>query len=127
MNSGNRPLSPHLQVYKPQITSVLSILHRITGIGLASGAIAVVLWLGAVAYGEIYYSIAKSILAHWLGQIFLFGWLWALFYHLSNGVRHIVWDFGIGLEMHQVRISGWVVILASVLAAIVIWLFGRGF
>ena len=115
MNTRNRPLSPHLQVYKPQITSVLSIMHRMTGIGLAAGALVLVLWLGAVSAGEAYYELAKAVAMHWFGQIFLIGWMWALFYHFCNGIRHMVWDLGLGLEMSQVRVSGWVVILASIL------------
>ncbi len=126
MGPGNRPLSPHLQVYKPQITSVLSILHRITGIGLASGALALVLWLAAAASGEDYYELAKAILRHWFGQLFLLGWTWALFYHFCNGLRHMFWDIGIGLEIHQVRISGWLIVFASILLTLTSWLIGYG-
>ena len=115
MNTGNRPLSPHLQVYKPQITSVLSILHRITGVCLTVGALILVLWLGAVATGESNYELAKTAISHWFGQIFLIGWMWALFYHFCNGIRHLLWDLGRGLEMSQVRFSGWVVIIGSIL------------
>jgi len=126
MGPGNRPLSPHLQVYKPQITSVLSILHRITGIGLASGALALVLWLAAAASGEDHYELAKAILRHWFGQLFLLGWTWALFYHFCNGLRHMFWDIGIGLEIHQVRISGWLIVFASILLTLTSWLIGYG-
>jgi len=127
MSSGNRPLSPHLQVYRPQITSVLSILHRVTGIGLAAGALALVLWLGAVAGGEGYYELAKAIVTHWFGQLFLLGWTWALFYHFCNGIRHMLWDIGLGMEMHHVRMSGWVIVFASILLTFISWLIGYGF
>jgi succinate dehydrogenase / fumarate reductase cytochrome b subunit len=121
MSTGNRPLSPHLQVYKPQITSVLSILHRITGIGLAVGTLVLVLWLGAIAAGEVYYESAKALITHWFGQVCLISWTWALFYHFCNGIRHMLWDIGLGLEMNQVRISGWFIIFASVLLTLVSW------
>ena len=114
MNTGNRPLSPHLQVYKPQITSVLSILHRITGVGLAVGALALVYWLNAAAYGPEVFARAQSLFASWLGRLLLIGWTWALFYHLCNGIRHIFWDAGLGLEMTQVKLTGWIVVAASV-------------
>ena len=77
MSTGNRPLSPHLQIYKPQITSVLSILHRMTGVGLAVGALMLVYWLNAAAYGPEAFERAQSFLAHWFGRLLLFGWTWA--------------------------------------------------
>jgi len=127
MNTGNRPLSPHLQVYKPQITSVLSILHRITGVGLAVGALALVYWLNAAAYGPEVFARAQSLFASWLGRLLLIGWTWALFYHLCNGIRHIFWDAGLGLEMAQVKLTGWIVIAASVGCTLFTWMAGYGF
>ena len=126
MNTGNRPLSPHLQVYKPQITSVLSILHRITGIGLAAGAFVLVYWLNAAAYGPDAFERAQDLLASWLGRLLLLGWTWALFYHLCNGIRHMYWDAGRGLELPQVHITGWIVVVASLGLTLISWFAGYG-
>ena len=126
MNTGNRPLSPHLQVYKPQITSVLSILHRITGIGLAAGALVFVCWLNAAAYGPDAFERAQNLLASWPGKILLLGWTWALFYHLCNGIRHMYWDAGWGLKLSQVRVTGWLVVLTSLGFTIISWFAGYG-
>ena len=126
MKTGNRPLSPHLQVYKPQITSVLSILHRITGVGLAVGALVLVYWLNAAAYGPEIFERAQSSLSSWLGRLLLIGWTWALFYHLCNGIRHICWDSGIGLEIQHVKLTGWIVIIASLGFTLMSWMAGYG-
>ena len=126
MNPGNRPLSPHLQVYKPQITSVLSILHRLTGIGLAAGAVVLVCWLNAAAYGPDAFESAQGLLATWFGRLLLLGWTWALFYHLCNGIRHMYWDAGRGLELQQVQITGWLVVVASLGFTLISWAAGYG-
>ncbi len=126
MNPGNRPLSPHLQVYKPQITSVLSILHRLTGIGLAAGAVVLVYWLNAAAYGPDAFEYAQDLLATWFGKLLLLGWTWALFYHLCNGIRHMYWDAGRGLELQQVYMTGWLVVIASLGFTLISWIAGYG-
>ena len=126
MNTGNRPLSPHLQVYKPQITSVLSILHRITGVGLAAGALVLVYWLNAAAFGSDSFEHAQGLLATWIGRCLLLGWTWALFYHLCNGIRHLYWDSGRGLELQQVHKTGWLVIVASIGFTLFSWIAGYG-
>ena len=124
MNTGNRPLSPHLQVYKPQITSVLSILHRITGVGLAVGALALVYWLNAAAYGPEVFERAQSLFASWLGRLLLIGWTWALFYHLCNGIRHLFWDAGYGFELDTAYKSGWATVAGSFLLTGIAWAIG---
>ena len=101
-----RPLSPHLQVYRPQITSVLSILHRITGVALIGGALLLTWWLVAAAYGPAAFGDAQALIGSWFGQLLLWAFTFALFYHLGNGVRHLAWDFGWGFELSQVRASG---------------------
>ena len=126
MSTGNRPLSPHLQVYKPQLTSVLSILHRMTGVGLAVGALMLVYWLNAAAYGPEAFERTQAFLAHWFGKLLLFGWTWALFYHLCNGIRHMFWDAGKGLELPQVYLTGWLVYIASVVLPLLAWTAGYG-
>ena len=89
-----RPLSPHLQVYKPQMTSVMSILHRATGVALVAGTLMVAWWLIAAATGPQAYAYAQDFAASPIGMVMIFGWSVALFYHLSNGIRHLFWDMG---------------------------------
>ena len=127
MASENRPLSPHLQVYRPQITSVLSILHRITGVVLALGALLLVYWLVAAASGDSAFETAQNLIGSFLGRLFLFGWTFALFYHFSNGIRHLAWDWGIGFEIETVTKSGWAVIISSVVLTLLSWIIGYSF
>ena len=115
----NRPISPHLQVYRPQLTSVLSILHRITGVALAVGTILLVYWLIAAAAGPEAFATASAFIGSWLGRILLFGWTFALYFHLTNGIRHLFWDAGFGFELKTVYASGWTVVaLAAVLTLV---------
>lgn len=113
MASAKRPLSPHLQVYRPQITSVLSILHRITGVALAIGAVGFAWWLNAASYGPGAWQRAQAAAGSWLGQLILFGMTFALFYHLANGIRHLAWDAGVGFELKTLRLTGWLVVIAA--------------
>jgi succinate dehydrogenase / fumarate reductase cytochrome b subunit len=101
-----RPLSPHLQVYRPQITSVLSILHRLTGVALTVGTLLLTWWLVAAAYGPDEFATVQGVMGSFIGQLILWGFTFAVFYHLGNGVRHLAWDFGWGFELDQVRTSG---------------------
>ena len=121
MATDNRPLSPHLQVYRWQITSVLSILHRITGVGLAVGAIVFAYWLNAAGYGADAFARAQAVLGTWVGVVLLVGWTFALFYHLLNGIRHLFWDAGMGFELGQVRASGWSVVIGAALLTAITW------
>src|ERR687892_1500300 len=106
MTARNRPLSPHLQVYRPQLTSVLSISHRVTGVALAVGTLLLVYWLVSAAAGPDSYATAQSVIGSWLGIVLLFGWTYALFYHLCNGIRHLFWDAGYGFELPTVYRTG---------------------
>jgi succinate dehydrogenase / fumarate reductase cytochrome b subunit len=124
MSAQERPLSPHLQVYRPQLTSVLSILHRITGIVLGLGTLALVGWLMAAACGAKPFKTAQFIAGSIPGRIVLFGFTLCLVYHLLNGIRHLVWDTGRGLELTQVYRSGRLVIVATILLTLAIWLAG---
>ena len=124
MSLHNRPLSPHIQVYKPQLTSVLSIFHRATGIVLSIGAILIALWLGAIAYSHEIYVSLHEILSSFIGIIFLLGWTIALFYHLCNGIRHLFWDVGKGMEIRAVYQSGWLVLVATVVLTVIVWTVG---
>ena len=115
----NRPISPHLQVYRPQLTSMLSILHRITGVALAIGTILLVYWLIAAASGPVAFATAEALIGSWIGRILLFGWTFALYFHLTNGIRHLFWDAGFGFELKTVYASGWTVVaLAAVLTLV---------
>lgn len=122
--AAKRPLSPHLQVYRPQLTSVLSILHRITGLALAGGTLLLVWWLVAAAVGPEAYATASGFIGSWLGLFMLLGWSAALFYHLANGIRHLVWDAGYGFELETVYRSGWAVVVATVALTALAWLIG---
>jgi succinate dehydrogenase / fumarate reductase cytochrome b subunit len=113
MSSGNRPLSPHLQIYRPQLTAVLSILHRLTGVALAPGTLLLVYWLAAAAAGPEAFATAQVLVGSIVGRLLLLGWTFALFYHLCNGIRHLVWDAGYGLELPDLYRSGWLVVFAS--------------
>jgi succinate dehydrogenase / fumarate reductase cytochrome b subunit len=122
VNRGNRPLSPHLQIYRPQISSVLSIFHRITGVGLALGAVLVVWWLLAAATGPEYFAIVDGLLTSWIGHLVLLGVTWALAYHLLNGIRHLFWDMGYGFEIETVDKTGWAVVIGSAVLTVLLWL-----
>lgn len=126
MATGERPLSPHLQVYRWQITMLLSITHRFTGVGLSVGALVLTYWLAAAAYGPGAFERAQSFLNSWFGILLLLGWTFAIFFHLCNGIRHLFWDAGSGFEMSQVRASGWAVIIASVGLTVLVWVVGFG-
>jgi len=118
-----RPLSPHLQVYKPQITTTLSILHRISGIVLSLGAFVLVWWLLAVAEGGDAYARAAACFGSAFGKLALFGFSFALMYHLFNGIRHLLWDAGWGFEIKQVYRSGYTVVALALLSTAAIWFF----
>ena len=120
--SRQRPLSPHLQIYKPQITSVLSILHRGTGIVLSIGSIILVLWIVTLTLGESTYLMYSNIINNWFGKFIIFGFTFALFYHLSNGIRHLFWDAGYGYDLNHAYISGISVIISSLLLTSMTWL-----
>lgn len=109
----NRPLSPHLSVYRPQITTVLSILHRGTGIVLSLSALLLVLWLAALSSGPEKFAKAQALVGNPLVQLVLLGGVFSFFYHLCNGVRHLFWDMGKGLTIESAYQSGWTVVIAS--------------
>lgn len=115
MDRLERPLSPHLQVYRWQITNLLSILHRITGVALSLGIVVLTYWLVALASGADAYAAAQWLFgAPWF-KLPLMGWLFCFFFHFANGIRHLVWDLGFGFEPGQIRTGGWVVVITTVL------------
>lgn len=121
MNIDDRPLSPHLQVYRPQWTSVLSILHRISGVLLSVGTGLMVMWLVALAQGQSAFAAMLEFMTHPLALIALVGWTLALFYHLLNGIRHLMWDTGAILELKPARASGWIVVALSLVLTVIVW------
>ena len=122
MAHGERPLSPHLQVYRPQITSVLSISHRATGVLLAAASVLLVIWLVAAASGPEAYAGVEGLFTHWAMRLVLIAISLSFFFHLCNGIRHLAWDAGWGFEIQQVITSGWAVVITSLLLTLGFWL-----
>lgn len=112
-NRGNRPLSPHLTIYRPQFTSITSILTRITGNALLVGALLVVWWLLAAASGPEYFAIADAVMTSWFGKLIMIGSLWALSYHFLAGLRHLYWDTGRGFDLEQAKLLAGLVVGGS--------------
>lgn len=124
MTDVNRPLSPHLQVYRPQWTSVLSISHRATGVALAFGTLLLVYWLAAAASGPEAFALAQRLIGSIVGQLLLLGWTFALFYHFCNGIRHLFWDAGYGFELRNAYRSGLAVLVGSAVLTLLFWAVG---
>ncbi len=118
VNRGNRPLSPHLTIYRPQLTSMTSILTRITGNALLVGALLAVWWVLAAATSPEAYAVADAVVTSFIGDLVMTLSLWALWYHALAGVRHLIWDSGNGLEMETAERLGWAVIGGSVILTI---------
>lgn len=119
--AARRPLSPNIQIYRPQLTSVLSIANRITGIILSGAAVGLVVWLIAAAAGPKPYAAVQGALASWIGQIALLACVFAFFLHLCGGIRHLVWDTGSGFELRTIYLSGWAVVAASIALTVAAW------
>ncbi len=126
MANTNRPLSPHLQIYRWEITMFLSILHRATGVALAAGAVLLTAWLYALFVTgntlTMFYTFVKSP----AGILICFGWLFALCFHFLNGIRHLVWDAGYGINSRSAKLSGWVTLLGAFVLTVVVWNNARG-
>lgn len=118
VNRGNRPLSPHLSIYRPQITSITSILTRITGNALLLSAMLVVWWFLAAATSETYFNYANGVLTSWFGDLVMTLSVLGLWYHTLAGVRHLIWDNGYGLELQMAENLGWACVIGSVLLTV---------
>lgn len=118
----NRPRSPHLQIYSPQLTSVLSFAHRLSGLTLGIYSIGLVAWLIAAAAGPEAYSVALRFVCSSLGQILFVAGTWCFFLHLCGGIRHLFWDAGRGLELRSIYLSGWAVVTASCVLTSAAWI-----
>ena len=125
VNRGNRPLSPHLQVYRPQLTSITSILTRITGNALIVASLMIVWWLLAASTDAAYFAVADGFVTSWFGDLVMFLSVWALWYHTLAGVRHLIWDEAKMLDLDRAEMLGWAVIIGSVvltlLTVIIVW------
>ncbi len=123
MAQPNRPLSPHLFIYKAQITMVMSIVHRITGVGLYFGLALLAWWLVAAAWGQGALDIVNVVLGSWFGQLVLFGFTWALFHHMLGGIRHFIWDFGAGFSEAARFGMAWATMIGGFALAVIVWAF----
>ena len=126
MNDFNNPLSPHLQIYRWHISSLLSITHRISGVINLLSLILIFFWLIALSLGESNYESFLLIINSFIGKFILIGFTWSMSFHLLSGLRHLIWDLGYGFEIKTANISGIIVIISSLTLTIIFWLFARG-
>ena len=122
-NAG-RPLSPHLQIYRPMLTMTLSIVHRATGIALYAGTLLLVWWLVAAATSEESFTVVQGFFGHWFGQIVLMGFTWALVHHTIGGIRHLIWDTGAGFDLVTVERGAKFTVASSIIISIALWVIG---
>lgn len=121
MRQQTAPLAPHIQIYRPQLTSVLSISHRVTGIALSVGSVLLVAWLAAAAAGPHAFSGVRAFVHSPGGLFLLLLWTFSLFFHLCNGIRHLIWDAGWGFDLRTIYLSGWTVVVASAVLTGLAW------
>ena len=126
MNDPKNPLSPHLQIYRWQISSLISITHRITGILNFLGLIFISAWISSAGISENLFECFSVFLKSFIGRFILIGFTWSISYHLLSGIRHLFWDLGYGYEIKTANFSGILVILSSLILTIVLWMIGRG-
>ena len=124
--SAARPLSPHLQIYKPMLTMMMSIMHRITGIGLYFGIILLMWWLTAASISDSYFDFVQGFFGHWFGRLVLFGFSWALMHHALGGLRHLLWDTGRGFDLKVVEWLARANLAGSIILTLLVWIIGYG-
>jgi succinate dehydrogenase / fumarate reductase cytochrome b subunit len=122
----NRPLSPHLSIYRWRLTMAVSIAHRVTGAGLYAGTLLLVWWLAAAASGPDAFALANAVLGSWPGLVVLFGYSWALIHHMLGGLRHLVWDFGVGLDKPARDRLALANVVGSIALTMIVWAIGIG-
>ena len=127
MNDSNNPLSPHLQIYRWHISSLLSITHRISGVINLFALILIFFWLTLLSIGENNYELFLLIINSFFGKFILIGFTWSMSFHVLSGLRHLAWDMGYGFEIKTANISGIIVIISSLFLTIIFWLLARGF
>jgi succinate dehydrogenase / fumarate reductase, cytochrome b subunit len=123
-NGSSRPLSPHLDIYRWQWTMALSILHRATGVALTVGTLLLTWWLVSAAIGPAAFAKAQGFIGSGLGMLLLFGWTFALFYHMAAGIRHLVWDAGYSFDLPSAEKGAYIVIGASLILTVATWVVG---
>ena len=126
MTDNQNPISPHLQIYRWHISSLLSITHRISGVINLFSLIFIFFWLLVLSLGENNYASFLIIINSFIGKFFLIGFTWSMSFHLLSGIRHLIWDFGYGFEIKTANISGIIVIILSLIMTVIFWLLGRG-
>lgn len=119
-----RPLSPHLQIYKPLLTMMMSIVHRMTGAALYFGTILLAWWLISAATGPEYFALVNGFFASIIGRLILFGYTWALIHHMLGGVRHLIWDTGRGFDLDTADMMARMTIIGSIALTIIVWVVG---
>jgi succinate dehydrogenase / fumarate reductase cytochrome b subunit len=124
--SSARPLSPHLQIYKPMLTMMMSIMHRITGVGLYFGIILLVWWLTAASISDSYFEFVQGFFGHWFGRLLLFGFTWALLHHALGGLRHLLWDTGRGYDLKAIEWLARANLAGSIVLTFLLWIIGYG-
>ena len=127
MKDSQKPISPHLQIYRWHISSLLSITHRISGIINLLGLILIFFWVLVLSLGESNYELFLLLINSFFGKFFLIGLTWSMSFHILSGIRHLAWDLGYGFEIKTANISGLIVIISSLVLTVIIWLFARGF
>ena len=127
MNDFKNPVSPHLQIYRWHISSLLSIIHRISGVINLLALILIFFWLLSLSFGESNYELFLLIINSFFGKFILIGFTWSMSFHILSGIRHLAWDLGYGFEIKTANISGIIVIICSLVLTIIFWLFARGF
>ena len=127
MKDNQNPLSPHLQIYRWHISSLLSITHRISGVINLLALILIFFWLLVLSFSESNYELFLLIINSFFGKFILIGFTWSMSFHLLSGIRHLAWDLGYGFEIKTANISGIIVIICSLVLTIIFWLFARGF
>ena len=127
MIDSKNPLSPHLQVYRWQISSLLSIIHRISGVINLLALSLIFFWLLVLSFGESNYELFLLIINSFFGKFILIGFTWSMCFHILSGIRHLAWDLGYGFEIKTANISGIIVVISSLALTIIFWLFARGF
>jgi len=126
MTDNKNPLSPHLQVYRWHVSSLLSITHRISGIINLFALILIFIWLIFLSFGENNYELFLFIINSFIGKFILIGFSWSMSFHILSGIRHLIWDMGYGFEIKTSNISGIIVVISSLAATTIFWLLGRG-
>jgi succinate dehydrogenase / fumarate reductase cytochrome b subunit len=120
----NRPLSPHLQIYRFAMTMAMSIVHRITGVGLYFGTLLLAWWLIAAASGPAYFDFVNAVLGSWFGLIVLFCYTWTIIHHMLGGIRHLIWDTGVGLGKPARDTIATATLVGSIILTILVWVVG---